>query len=124
MAPKRTSPATTSGQSTAGHTSRTHKTNTGKDANTRGEYKRPTEGQEEENKELAIYSIYRRLTCRWCQRTCHKSSGLNMHICYVLNPARRVFAPGTSQSSTEAQGAGQDGAAKGGAAEGAKESNT
>ena len=90
--------------------------NMGKDGNARGEYKRPTEGQEDEdedkragpdgkkkgsatrgeagsntkaqgaglddakkggtaegakerkpNEELAIYSIYRRLTCGWCQ---------------------------------------------------------
>ena len=125
------------------------KANTGKDGNARGEYKRPTEGQEEEDEdkgagpdgkkkgsatrggagsnteaqgaglddakkggtaegdkerkpqeELAIYRIYRRLTCGWCQRTFHKSSGLKMHICYALTPARRINVPEAPHSDT------------------------
>ena len=99
------------------------KTNTGKDANARGEYKRPTEGQEEENKELAIDSIYRRLTCEWCQRTFHKSSGRRMHICYALTPARRIYATGASQGGTEAKVEGRD-KEKGGMDKNADESNT
>ena len=84
------------------------------------------EGAKESNtqEELAIYSIYRRLTCGWCQRTFHKSSGLSMHICYALTPARRIYAPGASQSGTEAQGAGRDNEEKGSAAEGGARSNT
>ena len=52
------------------------------------------------HEELAIYSIYRRLTCRWCQRTFHKSSGLKMHICYALTPARRINVPEAPHSDT------------------------
>ena len=47
---------------------------------------------------LAIHS---QLTCRWCQRTFHKSSGLSMHICHGLKPARRVFAPGREDTEDD-----------------------
>ena len=72
---------------------RTHNGNHGKTHNGKGVNQDLSQhdGDKDTREGLAIYH---RLTCRWCQRTFHKSSGLSMHICFALKPARRVFGPG------------------------------
>ena len=90
---------------------RTHNGNHGKTHNGEGVNQDLSQHDNDKDTREGL-AIYHCLTCRWCQRTFHKSSGLSMHICFALKPARRVFGPGGEPTKEPSQGKTQHGPIK------------